>query len=85
MQFPESWLRTMVDPTLTTEALAHLLTMSGLEVEAIVPVAPQFEKVVVAQVLAVASASQRRQADRLHGRYGGVGDYARSSAARRMS
>ena len=54
MQFPESWLRTMVDPTLTTEALAHLLTMSGLEVEAIVPVAPQFEKVVVAQVLAVA-------------------------------
>ena len=44
MQFPESWLRTMVDPTLTTEALAHLLTMSGLEVEAIVPVAPQFEK-----------------------------------------
>ena len=34
MQFPESWLRTMVDPTLTTEALAHLLTMSGLEVEA---------------------------------------------------
>ena len=39
---------------MTTEALAHLLTMSGLEVEAIVPVAPQFEKVVVAQVLEVA-------------------------------
>src|SRR5262245_16264721 len=54
MQFPESWLRTMVDPPLTTEALAHLLTMSGLEVEAIAPVAPAFSKVVVGQVLEVA-------------------------------
>ena len=40
MQFSESWLRTMVDPPLTTEALAHLLTMAGLEVESIEPVAP---------------------------------------------
>src|SRR5262245_558907 len=54
MQFPESWLRTMVDPPLTTEALAHLLTMSGLEVEAIAPVAPAFSQVVVGQVLEVA-------------------------------
>ena len=54
MQFPESWLRTMVDPALTTEALAHLLTMSGLEVEAIEPVAPPFSKVVVGEVLEVA-------------------------------
>jgi phenylalanyl-tRNA synthetase beta chain len=54
MQFPESWLRTMVDPALTTEALAHLLTMSGLEVEAIEPVAPPFSKVVVGRVLEVA-------------------------------
>ena len=35
MQFPESWLRSMVDPALTTAELAHLLTMSGLEVEAL--------------------------------------------------
>ena len=43
----------MVDPALTTEALAHLLTMSGLEVEAIDPVAPAFSRVVVGRVLAV--------------------------------
>jgi phenylalanyl-tRNA synthetase beta chain len=54
MQFPESWLRTMVDPALTAEALAHLLTMSGLEVEALEPVAPAFSKVVVGEVLEVA-------------------------------
>jgi phenylalanyl-tRNA synthetase beta chain len=52
MQIPESWLRDFVDPGLSTEALAQLLTMSGLEVEACVPVAP-FSGVVVAQVLAV--------------------------------
>jgi phenylalanyl-tRNA synthetase beta chain len=54
MQVPESWLRTMVDPALTTEALAHLLTMSGIEVEAIDPVAPAFSMVLVGQVLEVA-------------------------------
>jgi len=54
MQFSEKWLRTMVDPPLATEALAHLLTMSGLEVEACEPVAPAFQGVVVAQVRAVA-------------------------------
>ena len=54
MQFPESWLRTMVDPELTTDALAHLLTMSGLEVEAIEAVAPPFSRVVVAQIIEVA-------------------------------
>ncbi|MGQ0578543.1 MAG: phenylalanine--tRNA ligase subunit beta [Betaproteobacteria bacterium] len=53
MQFSENWLRTLVDPPLTTEALAHLLTMSGLEVESIVSVAPQFKGVVVGQVLSV--------------------------------
>src|SRR5215470_10359815 len=54
MQFPESWLRMMVNPNLTTDELAHLLTMSGLEVEAIEPVAPPFSQVVVAQVVEVA-------------------------------
>src|SRR5215212_4680224 len=50
MQFSESWLRTMVDPALTTAELAHLLTMSGLEVEACEPVAPAFSGVVVGAV-----------------------------------
>jgi phenylalanyl-tRNA synthetase beta chain len=33
MQFSENWLRSMVDPKMTSDELAHLLTMSGLEVE----------------------------------------------------
>ena len=44
MQFSERWLRELVDPPLTTEELAHLLTMSGLEVEHCEPVAPSFSR-----------------------------------------
>ena len=54
MQFPESWLRSLVDPPLDTAALGHLLTMSGLEVEACEPVAPHFSGVVAALVQSVA-------------------------------
>ncbi|WP_153100521.1 phenylalanine--tRNA ligase subunit beta [Paraburkholderia hayleyella] len=53
MQFPESWLRTFVAPPLTTEALSHALTMAGLEVEALRPVAPPTSMIVVGQVLEV--------------------------------
>ncbi len=53
MQFSESWLRTLVDPKLSSDELAHLLTMSGLEVEESRAVAPPFSKVVVGQVLSV--------------------------------
>jgi phenylalanyl-tRNA synthetase beta chain len=62
MQFPESWLRSMVDPALTTQQLAHLLTMAGFEVESCNPVAPPFSKVIVAQVRAV---DKHPNADRL--------------------
>ena len=41
----------MVDPKLTSDELSHLLTMSGLEVEDVDPVAPPFSNVVVAKVL----------------------------------
>jgi phenylalanyl-tRNA synthetase beta chain len=51
MQFSESWLRSLCNPPLSTEALCHLLTMAGLEVEEVKPVAPDFSGVVVAQVL----------------------------------
>ncbi|PSB91972.1 phenylalanine--tRNA ligase subunit beta [Candidatus Pandoraea novymonadis] len=54
MQFPESWLRTLVDPDITTDGLAQALTMSGLEVEETFPVAPLFSGVVVAKLLEVA-------------------------------
>ena len=62
MQFSESWLRSMVDPALTTAELAHLLTMSGLEVEHCEPVAPAFNGVVVGEVRAIA---RHPNADRL--------------------
>src|ERR1700674_1491688 len=54
MKFSENWLRTLVNPSLTTAQLTHLLTMSGLEVEACEPVGPSFSGVVVAQVKEVA-------------------------------
>ncbi len=50
MQFPESWLRTFVDVKLDTEALAEQLTMAGLEVEELEPVAPSFTGVVAARI-----------------------------------
>lgn len=63
MKFSESWLRTFVDPQLTSEELSHLLTMAGLEVEELDPVAPAFDSVVVAQVLEVV---KHPDADRLN-------------------
>lgn len=53
MLFPESWLRSFVDPKLTTDELAHALTMSGLEVEGLRPAAPPTSKIVVGRVLEV--------------------------------
>ena len=52
MQFPESWLREFCDPPLTSQQLADLLTLSGMEVEELRPVAPAFTGVVVAEIVA---------------------------------
>src|SRR5512139_1316584 len=54
MQFSEQWLRRYANPAIGSEELAHRLTMSGLEVEESVPVAPPFTGIVVAHVVAVA-------------------------------
>jgi phenylalanyl-tRNA synthetase beta chain len=62
MQFPESWLREFCNPPLDTQGLAELLTMAGLEVEELRPVAPPFSGIVVAQIL---EAAPHPQADRL--------------------
>lgn len=62
MQFPESWLRSFCNPALNTQELAELLTMSGLEVEELRPVAPPFHGIVVAEIL---SAEQHPNADKL--------------------
>ncbi|MDQ7989539.1 MAG: phenylalanine--tRNA ligase subunit beta [Candidatus Dactylopiibacterium sp.] len=51
MQFSESWLRALCNPAMDSEALCHLLTMAGLEVEEVEPVAPPFTGVVVARIL----------------------------------
>ena len=53
MIVPEHWLRAFVDPKLSADALAHLLTMSGLEVESCEPYAPPLADVVVAKVVSV--------------------------------
>jgi len=62
MQFPESWLREFCNPPLTTRQLADTLTMGGLEVEELRPVAPPFTKVVVGEIK---EAVQHPDADRL--------------------
>ena len=53
MNIPENWLKSFVDSKLDIDKLAHLLTMSGLEVESCAPVAPLFSGVVVGEILAV--------------------------------
>ena len=63
MQFSENWLRSLVDPKMNSDELAHLLTMSGLEVEEVEAVAPPFSNVVVAEVKEVA---KHPNADRLN-------------------
>ncbi|HHH36137.1 MAG TPA: phenylalanine--tRNA ligase subunit beta [Gammaproteobacteria bacterium] len=62
MKFSELWLREWVDPPLDTAGLCERLTMAGLEVEAVTPVAPEFSGVVVGRVLEVAP---HPRADRL--------------------
>ena len=62
MQFPESWLREFCNPPLTTAELADTLTMAGLEVEELQPVAPPFTHIVVGEIK---DAQQHPNADRL--------------------
>ena len=63
MQFSENWLRSIVDPKMSSDELSHLLTMSGLEVEEVEAVAPPFSNVVVAEVKEVV---KHPNADRLN-------------------
>jgi phenylalanyl-tRNA synthetase beta chain len=62
MQFPESWLREFCNPPISTDQLADLLTMSGLEVEEMRAVAPPFSGVVVGEIV---EAVQHPNADKL--------------------
>lgn len=62
MQFSERWLRSLVQTDQPIETLGHVLTMAGLELESLQPVAPAFEGVVVGEILA---AERHPHADRL--------------------
>lgn len=63
MRLSEAWLREWVNPELDTQQLADQLSMAGLEVAGVQPVAPPFSGVVVAEVLTVA---HHPQAEKLH-------------------
>ena len=71
MKFSENWLRTWVNPALSSDELAHVLTMAGLEVESLEAVAPAFNNVVVAEVLEVV---KHPNADRLNICQVGIGE-----------
>ncbi len=62
MRFSEKWLREWVNPAVDTATLAHQVTMAGLEVDSIEPAAPDFNNVVVAEVISV---EKHPDADRL--------------------
>jgi len=62
MKISESWLREWVSPNLTTEDLVEQITMAGLEVDAVEPVAGEFSGVVVGEIL---EAEQHPDADKL--------------------
>ncbi len=62
MKFSERWLREFVDPDLSTQALVDQLTMAGLEVDGVEPVAAALHGVVVGEIVAV---SAHANADKL--------------------
>ncbi|MEM0912307.1 MAG: phenylalanine--tRNA ligase subunit beta, partial [Pseudomonadota bacterium] len=62
MKFSESWLREWVNPALDTDALCEKLSMAGLEVDGVEPVAAPFNGVVVGHVVECA---QHPDADKL--------------------
>ena len=53
MKFSEAWLREWVDPPINREALLEQLTMAGLEVDGVEPVAGTVRGAVVARIEAV--------------------------------
>ncbi len=62
MKFSESWLREWVNPAVTTDELTHQITMAGLEVDDVLPVAGSFTGVKVGHVV---ECGQHPDADKL--------------------
>jgi phenylalanyl-tRNA synthetase beta chain len=63
MNILSNWLREWVNPNVTDETLAEQLTMAGLEVDSIAPIAPAFKGVVVGYVI---SCEKHIDADKLN-------------------
>lgn len=62
MKISEQWLREWVSPAVTTAELVETLTMAGLEVDAVEPVAGDFSGVVVGEIVSI---EQHPDADKL--------------------
>ncbi|WP_160153304.1 phenylalanine--tRNA ligase subunit beta [Microbulbifer sp. ALW1] len=62
MKFSNAWLREWVNPDLTAQQLADQITMAGLEVDSVEPVAGEFSGVVVGEIVAC---EQHPDADKL--------------------
>lgn len=62
MKISEAWLRKWVNPDISTQELVDQITMAGLEVDAVEPVAGDFSGVIVGEIL---SAEQHPDADKL--------------------
>mgnify|MGYP001010720411 CR=1 FL=1 len=71
MKFSETWLREWVNPALDSNALAEQLSMAGLEVDGVEPVAGDFSGVVVGEVV---QCGQHPDADKLQVTKVNVGD-----------
>ncbi|MEE2001295.1 phenylalanine--tRNA ligase subunit beta [Alkalimonas sp. MEB108] len=71
MKFSESWLREWVNPAISSDVLSEQLSMAGLEVDAVSPVAGDFSGVVVGEVV---SCAQHPDADKLQVTKVNVGD-----------
>lgn len=62
MKFSEKWLRSWVNPAVSTDELVAQITMAGLEVDGVDPVAGEFTGVVVGEVI---ECGQHPDADKL--------------------
>ena len=62
MKFSETWLREWVNPSVSTDELTHQITMAGLEVDDVLPVAGSFTGVKVGHVV---ECGQHPDADKL--------------------
>jgi len=73
MKFSESWLREWVNPALSSDELAHQITMAGLEVDGVDPVAGEFSGVIIGEVV---ECGPHPDADKLQVTKVSLGDYS---------